>query len=190
MLEQVWLFDFWNVFIRDLKPKLNKVNRAISSAQSCLLNIPNFFCLFFCLYYFHFLIPLFNCSYVNCKYLLFTFYSIVSEIVYMQNFLSMNLNMKMTVERSERRSHFLIACFHNTDVLLRASYFLNCSSASIFFLSTLQRVELMFRWSRIFLNFQLTNYSVLLAAMVGPDRFPSPFSSNFRLQILWTLPCS
>ena len=33
----------------------------------------------------------------------------VSEIVYMRNFLSMNLNLKRTVERSKRRSSYFLS---------------------------------------------------------------------------------
>lgn len=42
------------------------------------------------------------CLFVNIYHL--TFHSIVSELVYMWNFLSINLDLKMTVERSNRRS--------------------------------------------------------------------------------------
>ena len=60
----------------------------------------------------HFCIPLllFFIIYVNTSKL-FTFYSIVSETVYMWNFLSINLNLKVTVEQSKRRSYFLSAVF-------------------------------------------------------------------------------
>jgi len=53
---------------------------------------------------------LFFIIYVNTSKL-FTFYSIVSETVYMWNFLSINLNLKVTVEQSKRRSYFLSAVF-------------------------------------------------------------------------------
>ena len=36
-----------------------------------------------------------------CKTLDFTFYPIVSQIIYKRDFLSMSLNLKMTVERSK-----------------------------------------------------------------------------------------
>ena len=39
-----------------------------------------------------------------------TFYSIVSEIVYIRNFLSTNLNLKLTAEQS-KRSYFLSLVF-------------------------------------------------------------------------------
>ena len=40
-----------------------------------------------------------------------TFYSIVSEIVYIRNFLSTNLNLKLTAEQSKRCSYFLSLVF-------------------------------------------------------------------------------
>ena len=94
------LFDFWNVFYLRPEAKTKQTERF----QSCLLNSSNRFRSFHFLFILHFRIPLIYCSYVN---------SILTEIVYMQNLLSMNLNLnlKMTVERSKRRSYFLSLVF-------------------------------------------------------------------------------
>ena len=80
-------------FIRDLKPKLNK--KSDSSAQSCLIDTFNIF------HYFY--------SSQFLFILHFSFYCIISEIVYVRNFFSsVNLNLK---KRNENVVYFLSLVF-------------------------------------------------------------------------------
>ena len=94
--------------IRDLKPKLN---RAIPSTQSCLFHTFLQFFLFFTLpiYTSFSHSPIFYCSYVNTCFLLFI--PLFQKLYICGIVLSMNLNLKMTVERSKRRSYFLSLVF-------------------------------------------------------------------------------
>ena len=48
-----------------------------------------------------------------CKYLLFTFYSIVSEIVYMRNYFIHELELENDRGAVETSFVFFIACFYN-----------------------------------------------------------------------------
>ena len=85
-------------FIRDLKPKQTERVHPRKAVCSTLVVF-----LFHFLFILHFHIPL-SLLFVG-KYLSF-YFSLSQKFVYMRNFLSMNVNLKMTVERSKRRPRF------------------------------------------------------------------------------------
>ena len=91
-------------FIRDLKPKLNKQSDSIRA--KLLLNTSNSFHSFHFLFTLHFRIALFLLF--VCKYLAFTFVPLFQKL-YICGIVIQNL--KMTVERSKRRSYFLSLVF-------------------------------------------------------------------------------
>ena len=85
-------------------------NRAIPSVQSCLFNV-NTFNSFLILFtsYLYFIFAFRYCLYVNTCFLLFI--PLFQKLYRCRIVLSTNLNLKMTVERSKRRSYFLSLVF-------------------------------------------------------------------------------
>ena len=94
--------------IRDLKPKLNKQSDSIR-AKLFAKHIVFFFYSFHLLLYFIFAFPYSYCLYANTCFLLFI--PLFQKLYICGIILSMNLNLKMTVERSKRRSYFLLLVF-------------------------------------------------------------------------------
>ena len=90
---------------RDLKPKLKQTERFHPRKAVCLTLFIVFLILFTSFLYFIFAFPYFYCSYVNTCFLLFI--PLFQKLYICGIVLSMNLNLKMTVERSKRRSYFL-----------------------------------------------------------------------------------
>ena len=114
---------FFEMFlIRDLKPKLNKQSDSIR-AKLCLTHS------FHLLLYFIFAFPYSYRLYVNTCFLLFI--PLFLKLYTCGIILSMNLNLKMTVERSKRRSYFLslvfiTKCFTKNLLLNITCVFRNC----------------------------------------------------------------
>ena len=96
------------LFIRDLKPKLNKQSDSIRAKLFVLTLLIVF--LFFPLLIntsFSRSVILFYCSYVNTCF----FFPVFQKLYIRGIVLSMNLNMKMTLQRSNHPSFFLSLVF-------------------------------------------------------------------------------
>ena len=112
-MESLCLFNFGlRSRIRNMNKKHvsysgpSKLNRVIPSAQNCLFH--TFFSPPFILYFRILLFLLFV-----CKYLLLTFYPIVSEIVYMRNYFIHELELENDRGAVETSFVFFIACFYH-----------------------------------------------------------------------------
>ena len=96
-----------------------KFSFKVSSSSPHLFHQRKALCLTFFSYCFHFLfilhfhIPFFLFLLLVCKYLLFTFYSVVSEIVYMRNYFIHELELENDRGTVEKSLLFLVACFFN-----------------------------------------------------------------------------